>query len=895
MKRIALDFSRFAAPLLAFALSPSCELFQPVVPNVILISIDTLRADYLSSYGFERETTPNIDAIAREGVLFKNVVSPVPITLPAHSSMLTGTTPTVHGMHDNLSYRLPDANVTLAEMLKDRGFSTGAVISSFVLDSKFNLSQGFDTYNDRFEEEHKILQLNERKGDEATRLALQWLERHQSERFFFFLHYYDPHHDYAPPEPFASEFVDDLYAGEVAFVDHCIGRIMEKLEDLDLVTSTLIVITSDHGEMLGEHGERDHGYFIYQSALRVPLIIKLPGKSTGMREVNQIVGLIDIVPTIAGLLGFDPPTQVQGEDLSPWLEGDPVAGEPRHFYAESLAPSRYYGASSLFGLVTRRWKYIQTTRPELYDLASDPEEAHNLAASDAARADAMKRRLAEILASQEPEGGESQFELDEASLERLEALGYLSRGAPRVELRFDTDGADGPDVPDVEDPKDLIDFYRKDQQLAELIHQENYDDAQLVGEAMLRQWPDYVAAHLQMAEIAFAEDDLALTRDYYARALELDPENEKTHSKLAIVYRMFGDLDAAVAHFRRALEIEPNFAEAKSRLAQSLTAQGHIDEAVDLLREGAASEPNSAKAAAQLGLALAMQGDLVVAVEHYRRALLLDPDSEEAHFYLANALAAQGKLDEAVEHFREVLRLDPERAQAHHRLGLALKEQGETAEAVERFEEALRIDPELAVAHNELGAALKRQGRLEEAARHYREALAIDPDLATAHNNLGSLTGSQGDLDEAIRHFRRALEADPEHAEAHNNLALALRMKGKRDEPLAHFRLALAQRPDWTEPMNELAWILATHPDAKERNPEEAVRLAERCAKISRHRQPVVLDTLAAAYASVGDFAKAVEVAERAVELAAARDQGLANEIQTRLLLYRHEQPFRER
>ena len=666
---------------------------------------------------------------------------------------------------------------------------------------------------------------------------------------------------------------------------------MEKLEELDLAESTLLVITGDHGEMLGEHGERDHGY-IYQRALRVPLIIKLPGTSSGAeepREVNQIMGLIDIVPTIAGLLGFDPPTQAQGEDLSPWLEGDSVSKEPRHFYAESLSPSRYYGATSLFGLVTRRWKYIHTTRPELYDLESDPEEAHNLAASDPARADVMKRRLAEILASHQREGRDSQFELDEASRERLEALGYLSRGTPRMELRFDTDGEDG------EDPKDLIEFYRKDQQLAELIHQENYDDARSLGGAMLRQRPDYVAAHLQMAEIAFAEDDLALAKDSYARAVELDPENEKAHSNLAIVYRMLGELDAAVAHFRRALEIEPNFVEAKSRLAQSLTEQGRLDEAVDLLRESAASEPNSAKAAAQLGLALATQGKLVVAVEHYRRALLLNADSEEAHFYLANALVAQGKLDEAVEHFREVLRLDPERAQAHHRLGLALRERGKTAEAVAQFEEALRIDPALAVAHNELGAALKRQGRLDDAARHYREALAIDPDLATAHNNLGSLSGSQGELDEAIRHFRRALEADPEHAEAHNNLALALRMKGKRDEPLAHFRAALAQRPEWTEPMNELAWILATHPDARERNPQEAVRLAERCAELSDHRQPVVLDTLAAAYASVGEFAKAVNMAEKAVELAAAPNQGLANEIQTRLLLYRREKPFRER
>ena len=331
------------------------RLFEPQIKNVLLISIDTLRADYLSSYGFEPETTPHIDALAREGVLFKRVVSPVPQTLPAHSSMLTGTIPPYHGMHDNLGYQLSNSNVTLAEMLKDEGFTTGAIISSFVLDKKFNLSQGFDTYNDRFEEEHKILHLSERKGDEATRFATAWLEEHRKERFFLFLHYYDPHDGYDPPEPFASRFADDLYAGEVAFVDHCVGEVIRKIKDLKLFDSTLIVITSDHGEMLGEHGELTHQYFIYQSALRVPLIFKVPGR-TEPREVESLVGLIDIVPTIAGLLGIDVPEQVQGEDLSPWLNGGNHPAEPRRFYAESVTPERYYDAAPLH--VTGQARYV---------------------------------------------------------------------------------------------------------------------------------------------------------------------------------------------------------------------------------------------------------------------------------------------------------------------------------------------------------------------------------------------------------------------------------------------------------------------------------------------------------------------------------------------------------
>ena len=203
------------------------------IRNVVLISIDTCRADYLSCYGYERLTTPNIDGVASEGILFENVITPVPMTLPAHASMLTGTIPPFHGIHDNLNYQVAESNVTLAEILKENGFSTGAIISAFVLDRDFGLNQGFDTYNDRFEDEHKAGIIQERKGDEATRLSLDWLDEHKSERFFYFLHYFDPHAGYEPPEPFAGRFKDSPYAGEIAFTDHCIGMVIEKLKELD--------------------------------------------------------------------------------------------------------------------------------------------------------------------------------------------------------------------------------------------------------------------------------------------------------------------------------------------------------------------------------------------------------------------------------------------------------------------------------------------------------------------------------------------------------------------------------------------------------------------------------------------------------------------------------------
>ena len=236
----------------------------PTIRNILLISIDTCRADHLSCYGHKKNTTPNIDSIAKTGIRFENAITPVPQTLPSHSSMLTGTTPLYHGVHDNNGYKLSHSNITLAQILKNKGFTTAAFISAFVLDSQFGLSQGFGTYNDRFEEELNSNGIVERRAEETSSLAMKWLDDHKAEPFFLFLHYFDPHMKYDPPEPFALEFSDNLYAGEIAYTDHWIGKVLDKLKETGLYDSTLIIITSDHGEMLGEHREVTHAYYIYQ-------------------------------------------------------------------------------------------------------------------------------------------------------------------------------------------------------------------------------------------------------------------------------------------------------------------------------------------------------------------------------------------------------------------------------------------------------------------------------------------------------------------------------------------------------------------------------------------------------------------------------------------------------
>jgi choline-sulfatase len=875
--------------LLGTALLLSCSRSRPAIRNVLLISIDTLRADHVGAYGFPRPTTPNIDAVAREGVLFKNVHTPVPMTLPAHVSMLTGTLPPTHGLRDNLLNRLPDASLTLAEMLKARGFTTGAIVSTFVLDRRFGTSQGFDTYDDRFQAVHKIGDLSERKGDETTRLARDWLDEHKAQPFFLFVHFYDPHDPYEPPEPFATKWSAHPYEGEVAFADYCVGQVLEKLRQLGLYDDTLIVITGDHGEMLGEHGELNHGFFIYEGALRVPLVMRVPRASAAPRQLDVPVSLIDIAPTIVSLVGAPVPREVQGVDLSPWLTGRRgPGGGGRPLYAETVTPTRYYGAASLLGVIVDGWKYIETTRPELYDLRSDPAEAVNLLAREPARADALDRTLVGILAAagRAPGPNPESAALDEASRQRLAALGYLGRSSEVSSHGFDRSK---------EDAKDLIAFFRKDQRLNKLVEDKKYPEARSLCEDMLRQRPGFADCHLQMSKIAAAEGNFDAALTAARKAVAVGPKNERAHVQLAALLKERGDVDGAIAQLRQALALEPNAPDTRMLLGRALAEKGRLDEAASLLGTAATVQPESAAAATQLGFVLARQGKLDEAVLSYRRALVLDPGSAEAHAYLGSALASQAHWDEAIEHFGAALKAKPENAELHDWMGVALREQGRAEEALGHFREAVRLAPGLAIAQYNLGRALKQQGKLDEAVVHYRRALDIDPRLAAAHNSLGSVLGSQGRLGEAVVEFRQALRVKPDDAEAQNNLGLALRSLGERAEALRHLQAALRLRPDWPAPMNEIAWILATHPDARIRNPGEAVRLAERAAERTDRRQPVMLDTLAAAYAAAGDFDRATAVAQEAMSLAASGGPaGLAGEIGTRLELYRQKRPFRE-
>lgn len=586
---------------------PKTALYPKEIRHVVLISIDTCRADHLGCYGYSRKTSPNIDAVASEGILFNHAVTSVPITLPSHSSMLTGTTPLYHKVRDNSSYRLGNSNVTLAEILQENGLVTGAVIGAFVLDSQFGLDQGFDTYNDNLEkEDKKPFLFNERKAEEVTRFANIFLEKHRNDKFFLFLHYFDPHCLYEAHKnfPFTSvplvAFSRDCYDSEIAYTDRCIGQVIKKLKGLNLYDSTLLIITADHGESLGEHSESSHGYFIYHSTLHVPLIIKVPGGPRG-KIVNDVAGLIDIVPTVCGLLGFPIPQQVEGKDLSAFFSNGGGCVEQRYLYCESLMPTKL-GVGPLLGLISNRWKYIHTLKPELYDLREDHRETENLLNKQRQQAHIMQNQLELALQNDRLNNvADSKVVLDEETRKRLQSLGYISSRTVNENIQLDQVGLD---------PKKFIEVYNFIDKFFELALKKKFDKAKKLCDRMLKKWPDMKQTHYLLGLIAVSEGDIQAISTHFSQYLEhmksdsndfdmrVRPKYElaTAHGNLGIALQHEGQIERAIAHFKKAMSYNPYMVETKQKLAGAYLIQGEYDQAIKHFNEALRIDPNCAQA-----------------------------------------------------------------------------------------------------------------------------------------------------------------------------------------------------------------------------------------------------------------------------------------------------------
>lgn len=416
--------ARGAALALGILFAAGCS--EPAAPPpIVMVSIDTLRADRLPIYGYDGVATPAFDALARQSLVFDNAYSHMPLTLPAHVSMLSGLLPPDHGVRVNMGYDLDPARApSLAARLHAAGYATGAAVSAFVLRKETGLGAGFDWYEDAIDYQPGVGAVGlQRSGPDTLAVAVPWIREHAAGPFFFFLHLYEPHRPYAPPPPFAERYADP-YDGEIAAVDAVLGRLFDELRSLGLYDRALVVVTADHGEGLGDHGEDEHGIFLYRETVRVPLLVKPPGATSGSR-VAWPAQHVDLAPTLLAAAGVGVPPELPGRSLL----GPP--GPPRRVYSESYYARLEFGWSELRSLVDGEWAYIESTQPELYDLAADPEELHDLAGE---RPEVVRRY------AQELRGIDSRFEMprsgDDETRRRLAALGYFggpySRGADRL-------------------------------------------------------------------------------------------------------------------------------------------------------------------------------------------------------------------------------------------------------------------------------------------------------------------------------------------------------------------------------------------------------------------------------------------------------------------------------
>lgn len=651
---------------LAVCIFRSSRLSAKEIRHILLISIDTCRADHLGCYGYPRKTSPNIDTLAAEAVLFNNAFTPVPITLASHSSMLTGTIPPYHKVRENTSYRLGSLNLTLAEILQKKGFVTGAVVGAFVLDSQFGLDQGFDTYNDELKEEENVLfTFNERSAEEVTEVAKRWLDERRNDDFFLFIHYFDPHASYKWHRRFPFTSVSgrhgliDGYDSEIAYTDFCIGQVIKKLEDLGLYDSTLLIITADHGESLGDHSEKTHGYFIYNSTLRVPLIVKVPAGPEG-KKIDEIVSLIDIVPTVCGFLGISVPSHVQGRDLSVLFAGESDCTDDRYLYCESLMPT-VFGLGPFLGLVSNRWKYIHTLNPELFDLANDSQESRNLLEQQPDQARIMRDRLELILRDSALSSvTDSKMTLDEESRKRLATLGYVSSRAVDDSINLDEMGAN---------PKEYIEAYNFISKCLGLSAAGKIEQAKKLCNDMLARRPDMAQARFYLGLIAVSEEDTQATIKHFSRYLahtesnpdgsynraKLDYQYAVAHTNLGNVFQNKGQFEQAVEHYKKALAYIPYMARAGSSLGAAYTLLGKHDLAVACLTEIIRLVPDCAEALNNLAWVLATTKDTAIhnpaeAVKLAREACELtdynDPDLLDT---LSEAYAAAGRFREAVQ------------------------------------------------------------------------------------------------------------------------------------------------------------------------------------------------------------------------------------------------------
>jgi len=672
-------------------------------PSVILITIDTLRADHVGCYGAWTVKTPTLDALAHDGVVFERAISQVPLTWPSHAVILTGTYPFQNGVQDFTGQPLAQQFRTVSQAFQHAGYATGAVISAFVLDRSWGLARGFDFYDDAFSAEtfeKKDAGLVDRRAGESVTHAIAWLKKTPRRPFFLWLHLYDPHSPYDPPEPYRSEYRSHLYDGEIAYADHELGNLMSWLKQNHLYDSSLIVALSDHGESLGEHGEDEHGFFVYNATVHVPLIVKPPigsGIAAGRHSepvettavsptLLQLAGVKDSVDSIYAqfqshaLFGTKSGTTPTGSQVANQTAKDP-AKDPA--YSETFYPFSSFGWSPLHALESERFHFIEAPRPELYDLESDPGETRNIAAEQPAAVAVLREKMQTLLAHNpftRQDAGAGNLSPD--AQEKLRALGYFGfRAAVSPESLKQG----------LADPKDKLWEFNSILKAQDAFQRKEDDQAEALLTEVQQKDP-------QIYVIPFLLGESALRRQNWERAAD---------------------------QLQRCLALNPNFDNAMTGLARALAKLGRADEAKSWLNKALQGNPQNYRAWYQMGL-LDAGSNPAAAQSAYEKTVAIQPNFSAGQRELGMLLFQQKNYAAAAPHLEKTIKLGLEDGRLHNFLGICYNRTNRTLKAVREFQRAIELDPKLAEAHLNLAYAHQLLHHPKAAHEEYASACKLD-------------------------------------------------------------------------------------------------------------------------------------------------------------------------
>jgi choline-sulfatase len=658
--------------LVVLAALAACRRASPVsrAPDapIVLVSIDTLRADRLPSYGYAQGRTPALDALAREGVVFEDAYSHCPLTLPSHASLFTGLLPPRHGVRDNVGFTLGPDHATLASRFRAAGRPTGGAVSAFVLRAATGIGRGFDFYEDAIELEGQLEALGslQRDGGVATDALGHWIGEQAGRPFFAFLHLYEPHSPYAPPARYAG--LTTPYDGEVAYADELVGRLLERLKQLGVYERAVIAVVSDHGEGLKDHGEEEHGIFLYKEAVHVPLLLRLPGGVRGGTRLAGNVGLVDLPATLLDLAGLAT-DDLDGRSLLPAVDAGRLEAPPP-VYSETFYPRYHFGWSELHAVTDVPLRYVQAPRPELYDVGRDPGETRNLIDERATAAAGMSAWLAEhgrIGAPATPESVSPELQ------EKLQALGYIGGGAPPP-----TPGSALPD------PKDKIGVYQELKHALALKNAARDVEAVEAFRKVLKENPTFLDAWETLGFMLVRMGRTAEGVAAIEKALEMDPGRMTAHLALARVFALGGDVERATIHAEIASQKNPG--QAFEVLAQIMMDKGDRRHAVEFARRSVAADDQRLMSWFILGLVAQQSDDCQQAIAHFRKAVEAQsrrPTTRvlNLHAGLGDCLARLGREAEAEREFQEEIRSIPASVKGRTGLALLYRAQGRNAEA----------------------------------------------------------------------------------------------------------------------------------------------------------------------------------------------------------------------